>query len=66
MKLDVDITVLDNDGSGGLLESWSYHFIHPPLTVLAAAVVCSSLALASAGVEMVDLPAACAVVCVLN
>lgn len=46
VKIDVDITILDNDGS-----------------VLAASVMCSSLALSSAGVEMVDLPVACAVVC---
>lgn len=32
-------------------------------TVLAACVMCSSLALSNAGVEMVDLPVACAVVC---
>ncbi|XP_065897915.1 exosome complex component MTR3-like [Dysidea avara] len=42
--LDVDITVLDCDGS-----------------VLAAALMCSSLALSCAGVEMIDLPVACSV-----
>lgn len=36
---------------------------HDHSVVLAASLMCSSLALSNAGVEMVDLPVACAVVC---
>ena len=37
-----------------------------PFSVLAAALMCSSLALSCAGVEMIDLPVACSVVSTLS
>lgn len=61
VKIDVDITILDNDGSGRCLKTWCIILLCLIVIVLAASVMCSSLALSSAGVEMVDLPVACTV-----
>ena len=61
VKIDVDITVLDNDGSGRYHKAYAIGVLNS-LIVLAASLICSTLALSSAGVEMVDLPVACSVV----